>query len=184
MIPPVPAIMLTVNGMSENEPEISVVWTFVLNSHPPQIGICVADKHVALNLLKTHKEFVLNVPTARMSKLFDTIDMNSSKSFDKFKKTGFTQGKAAKVNAPTIEESPIHVECKVSHELRIGPTRTVFVADVLATRVLPNVCDKDGGLIVRNVDFFGMTPGSGEFFTMGEKIGYIGQSVGRDDIKY
>jgi len=29
-----------------------------------------------------------------------------------------------------------------------------------------------------------MTAGSGEFYTMGEKVGHIGKSVGRSDIKY
>jgi hypothetical protein len=38
--------------------------------------------------------------------------------------------------------------------------------------------------MVDKVGFFGMTAGSGEFYTMGEKVGYIGRSVGRDDIKY
>jgi len=40
-------------------------------------------------------------------------------------------------------------------------------ADVVATTVHEGVCDKDGRLIVSNVPFFGMTAGSGEFYTMG-----------------
>ena len=47
MIPPVPAIFLTVNGKSGDPKEISVVWTFVLEGKPPQIGISVADYHIA-----------------------------------------------------------------------------------------------------------------------------------------
>jgi hypothetical protein len=29
-----------------------------------------------------------------------------------------------------------------------------------------------------------MTAGSGEFYTMGRKVGHIGQTVGRSDIRY
>lgn len=184
MIPPVPAILLTVNGLDGNPPEISVVWTFVVNGKPPQIGVSVGDEHVAMGMIKKHKTFVLNVPTASMIEQFDKVDMNSSKVADKFGMSGLTMGKAQSINAPVVEEAPIHVECKVSHELRVPPMRTVFIADVTATTVLPNVCDKDGRLIVDNIDFFGMTAGSGEFYTMGEKVGHIGKSVGRDDIKY
>jgi len=184
MIPPVPAILLTVNGLDDNPVEISVVWTFVVNGNPPQIGISVGDEHVAGDMIKQHKEFVLNVPTVSMVEQFDKVDMSSGKVGDKFGLSGLTQGNALSVRAPVIEESPIHVECKVSNELRVPPMRTVFIADVLATTVLPNVCDENGRLMVENVDFFGMTAGSGEFYTMGEKVGYIGKSVGRDDIKY
>ena len=79
MIPPVPAILLTVNGRLGDPKEISVVWTFVLEGKPPQIGISVADYHIAGDLIKMHEEFVLNVPTADMVTAFDTVDMNSSK---------------------------------------------------------------------------------------------------------
>lgn len=184
MIPPVPAILLTVNGLDNNPAEISVVWTFVVNGKPPQIGISVEDPHVALQMIKKHRAFVLNVPTAAMVEGFDRVDMKSGKIADKFAISGFTQGKAQTVDAPVIVESPIHVECKVIHELRVEPIRTVFIAEVTATTVLPNVCDANGKLIVENVDFFGMTAGSGEFYTMGKKVGHIGKSVGRNDIKY
>lgn len=184
MIPPVPAILLSVNGLEKNPAEITVVWTFVINGKPPQIGISVEDAHAALPLIKEHKEFVLNVPTVSMVEAFDKIDMNSSKLGDKFKLSGLTQEKAQTVNAPTIKESPIQVECKIIHELRVPPIRTVFIAEVKATTVLPNVCDSAGKLIVDNTNFFGMTAGSGEFYTMGKKVGHIGKSVGRSDIKY
>ncbi len=184
MLPPVPAVLLTINGQSGDPAEISVVWTFVVNGKPPQIGISVGDEHVAMNLVKKHKEFVLNVVTADMIEAFDKVDMNSSKVADKFALSGFTAEQAQTVNAPAIAEAAIQVECKVTHELRVPPMRTVFIAEVTATTVLPNVCDKNGRLIVDNVDFFGMTAGSGEFYTMGKEIGHIGKSVGRDDIKY
>ena len=184
MLPPVPAILLTVNGEKEGTDEISVVWTFVLNGDTPQIGISVGDEHVAGNLIKKHKEFVLNVPVASIIKQFDTVDMNSSKIGDKFKLSGLTRGKAQKVDAPVVKESPIHIECRVINQLRLPPDRTLFVAEVVATNVLEGVCDKNGRLQVKNVDFFGMTAGSGEFYTMGKCVGHIGKTVGIDDIKY
>ena len=184
MIPPVPAILLTVNGKPGDPKEISVVWTFVLEGKPPQIGISVADYHIAGDLIKMHEEFVLNVPTADMVTAFDTVDMNSSKVGDKYALSKLTEGKAVVVDAPTISEAPIQVECKIFNTIAVPPNRTVFFADVVATTVLEGVCDKNGRLIVPNVSFFGMTAGSGEFYTMGEPVGHIGKTVGRNDIKY
>ena len=184
MLPPVPAILLTVKGKDGQPHEISVVWTFVVNGKPPQIGISVEDVHVANALIDHHREFVLNVPTANMIGAFDKVDMSSTKVADKFALSGLTEEKATSVDAPVIAESPIHVECKVIHKLDVPPIRTVYIAEVTATTVLPNACDANGRLLVENVKIFGMTAGSGEFYTMGEKIGHIGKSVGRDDIKY
>ena len=83
-----------------------------------------------------------------------------------------------------MAESPIHVECRVVQELELPPSRRVFFADVVATTVRDGVCDENGRLDVGAADVFGMTAGSGEFYTMGRSLGHIGQSVGRTDIKY
>ena len=184
MIPPVPAILLTVNGKPGDPEEISVVWTFVVNGKPPQVGISVAHEHVAGGLVKQSGEFVLNVPTANIVKEFDIVDMNSGKVADKFALSGLTPGKAVEVDAPVVKESPIHVECRVFNTIDVPPTRTLFLSDVVATTVHQGICDDKGRLMVPRVDFFGMTAGSGEFYTMGKKVGHIGKSVGRNDIKY
>ena len=184
MLPPVPAILLTVNGRPNDPDEISVVWTFVVNGKPPQIGISVGKEHVAGELVKSHREFVLNVPTVEIVDSFDIVDMNSSKVGDKFALSGLSRGKAVKVDAPTVAESPIHVECRVFDTVEVPPVRTVFLASVEATTVHEGVCDERGRLIVSALPFFGMTAGSGEFYTMGTLVGHIGQSVGRADIKY
>ena len=87
--------------------------------------------------------------------------MNSRKAGDKYALSGLTQGKAVMVNAPTVMEVPIQVECRVFNTISVPPQRTVFFADVVATTVQEGVCDENGRLIVDNVPFFGMTAGSG-----------------------
>jgi flavin reductase (DIM6/NTAB) family NADH-FMN oxidoreductase RutF len=184
MLPPVPAVLLTVNGKPGEPDEISVLWSFVVNGDPPQIGVSAGDEHRAGPLLALHKEFVLNVPVAPLVEPFDRVDMSSSKVADKFALSGLHRGKATVVNAPTVEEAPIQLECRLSHTLRVPPARTVYLADVVATTVHEGVCDEAGRLRVSSVAFFGMTAGSGEFYTMGRKVGHIGQTAGRSDIRY
>lgn len=184
MIPPVPAILLTVNGHEGDPDEISVLWTFVVNGSPPQIGVSAGSEHLARRLLEEHDEFVLNVPTASMMTAFDTVDMNSGRVADKYELSGLTRGRATVVDAPTVEEAPIHCECRMIDSLVVPPLRKLFIAEVVATTVLGGVTDAQGRLIVPNVPFFGMTAGSGEHYTMGSRIGNIGMTVGRSDIKY
>lgn len=184
MLPPVPAILLSINGRQGDPEELSVGWTFIVNGNPPQIGISFEYKHVAHDLVSLHGEFVLNLPTIDIVEAFDIVDMNSYKKVDKYALSGLTKGQAMIVNAPTIEESPLHLECKLIKSVDLPPNRSVFIAQVLATNVIPGVCDEQGRLQVASVPFFGMTAGSGEFYMMGHKVGHIGQSVGRNDIKY
>ena len=184
MVPPVPAVLLTVNGMPGDPDEITILWTFIVNGDPPQVGVTAAEEHIAGELIAHHGEFVLNVPVADIVVPFDRVDMNSSRVGDKFELAGLTRGKAVVVDAPTVEECPIQVECRVFDTIDVPPLRTLFLAEVLATTVLEGVVDENERLIVPAVPFFGMTAGSGEFYTMGEAVGHIGKTVGRSDIKY
>jgi flavin reductase (DIM6/NTAB) family NADH-FMN oxidoreductase RutF len=184
MVPPVPAIITSVHGKPDDPDELSVLWTFVVNGDPPQVGVAAGDEHIAGGLITLHREFVLNVPVASMIHAFDRLDFSSSRAADKYALSGLTRGAATAVKAPTVNEAPIQLECRVSHILRVPPVRTVFIADVVATTVHEGICDDDGRLRPESAAFFGMMAGCGEFFTMDRKVGHIGQSVGRNDIRY
>jgi flavin reductase (DIM6/NTAB) family NADH-FMN oxidoreductase RutF len=184
MLPPSPAILTSVRGRAGDPDELAVLWTFVVNGDPAQVGVAAGDEHIAGALIALHREFVLNVPTASMIHGFDVVDFSSSRTGDKFAKSGFTRGRATRVDAPTVQEAPIQLECRLSHTLRVPPVRTVFIADVVATTVHEGICDDDGRLRPESAAFFGMAAGCGEFFTLGQKVGHIGQSVGRRDIRY
>jgi flavin reductase (DIM6/NTAB) family NADH-FMN oxidoreductase RutF len=191
MLPPVPAIVLGVAGDGELPDDLTVVWTFVLNGKPPQVGISVGDdsaitghRHAALDLIKRQGELTLNVPDASWIEAFDGIDMTASKREDKFAANRLTRLPSKLIKAPGIAEAAIVLECKVLQEHRLPPMRTVFFAEVLRTTTHPGVTDADGKLDSTSRPFFGMTAGNGEFWTFGTKVGRIGMTVGREDIRY
>jgi flavin reductase (DIM6/NTAB) family NADH-FMN oxidoreductase RutF len=184
MLPPSPAIITSVRGKPGDPDELAVLWTFVVNGDPAQVGVAAGDEHIAGALIALHREFILNVPTASMIHGFDVVDFSSSRIGDKFAKSGFTRGQGTRVAAPAVQEAPIQLECRLAHTLRVPPMRTMFVADVVATTVHDGICDADGRLRPEAAAFFGMAAGCGEFFTLGQNVGHIGQSVGRHDIRY
>ena len=191
MLPPVPAIVLGVEGDESVRDDLTIVWTFVLNGDPPQVGISVGDDsaitghgHVALELIERHGEFTLNVPDAAWIETFDAVDMTASKRDDKFAATGLTRLPSELIGAPGIAEAAIVLECRVLQRQRLPPARTVFFAEVLRTTVHPGVTDADGRLDSAARPFFGMTAGNGEFWTFGERVGRIGMTIGREDIRY
>ncbi|MAG55686.1 MAG: hypothetical protein CMJ83_05285, partial [Planctomycetes bacterium] len=171
--------------------DLTICWTFVVNGDPPQIGVSVADDsaitnqtHVALNLIRRHGEFTLNVPDASWVKAFDEVDMTASYRRDKFAHSSLTRLPSKLISAPGIAEAAIVMECRVLQSHRLPPKRTVFFAEVLRVTVHPGVTDATGRLDSTSRPFFGMTSGNGEFWTFGKKVGRIGMTVGRTDIRY
>jgi flavin reductase (DIM6/NTAB) family NADH-FMN oxidoreductase RutF len=191
MLPPVPAVVLGVKGDGDGQDDLTVVWTFVLNGSPPQVGISVAETsavsgagQVALPLLKKHGEFTLNVPDATWVDAFDVIDMCASERDDKFARAGLTRLQSGTVNAPGIAEAPIVLECAVMDAHPLPPARTLFTAEVTRVTTHPGVITPEGRLIPGSRPFFGMAAGCGEFLKFGTKVGYIGMTVGPSRIRY
>ena len=191
MLPPVPAVVLGVQGDESTRDDLTVVWSFVLSGRPPQVGVSVAresaisgEGQVALGFLLAHGEFTLNVPEAGWVEAFDVIDMCASAREDKFERAGLTRLESKCVGAPGIAEAPIVLECRVTQSHDLPPARTLFVAEVLRTTVQPGVADETGRLIADSRPIFGMAAGCGEFWTLGRRVGHIGQTVDREDIRY
>ena len=54
----------------------------------------------------------------------------------------------------------------------------------MATTVHIGICDEDRACAARIGGILGIAAGCGQFFTLGQKIGHIGQSVRRGNIRY
>ncbi len=191
MIPPVPAIVLGVKGDSIIPDALSVAWTFVLEGIPGQVGISVTNKideegspYYLEEFIRKHGEFTLNVPDASWLEEFDDIDMSGHQWEDKFEKNKLTRLPSKLIDAPGVAEASIILECKVLQSHDLPPKRTVFFAEVVRVSVHKDVTDDKGFLNSEARAYFGMTSGNGEFWTFGEKLGNIGMTKGRNDIKY
>src|SRR5215472_9446172 len=99
MLPPSPAILTSVRGKPGDPDELAVLWTFVVNGDPAQVGVAAGDEHIAGGLISLHREFVLNVPAASMIHGFDVVDFSSSRVGDKYATSGFTRGQASRIDA-------------------------------------------------------------------------------------
>jgi flavin reductase (DIM6/NTAB) family NADH-FMN oxidoreductase RutF len=183
MLPPVPAVILGVAGDESRPPDLTIVWSFVLDGPNGQIGISVGDdsqitfeEHAGLALIRKHRCFTLNVPDAGWIEQFDRLDMTASTREDKLAAHGLTllESVAIKPETPGIAEAAVVLECEVVDEHRLPPCRSIFFANVVRTTVHPGVTDADGRLDSTSRPFFGMTAGNGEFWTWAQKVGHIG----------
>ncbi len=178
LIAPLPAVLISCRGndtdgkISDNI--ITVAWTGIVNTVPPKTYISVRKSRYSHSLIKNSGEFVINIPSASMAKKVDYCGIYTGKKVNKFEKCGFTAEKSSSVEAPSIEQCPLCLECKVTDIVELG-SHDMFLADILSTRVDEALLDKDGKLRLDKAGL--MAFAHGEYFELGKKIGYFGFST-------
>jgi flavin reductase (DIM6/NTAB) family NADH-FMN oxidoreductase RutF len=120
-------------------------------------------------------EFTLNLTTRNMCRATDWAGVRSGKDYDKWKETGLTPLPGVAVKSPTIEESPLSIECRVKEIVRLG-SHDMFVAEVMNVRADDRYIDPDTGAF----DLAAADPVAylhGKYFALGDLIGSFGFSV-------
>lgn len=176
LLAPLPCALVTV-GEGEEANVLTVAWTGILATKPPKTYVSIRPSRHSHALLSQGREFVINVPSAKMAKEVDFAGIYTGKKVDKFKKCGFTKVKSEKVAPPTIEECPIALECRVTDVLNMG-THDVFIADILGASCNGELMDSDGKMHLEGADI--LTYAHGEYYGLGERVGRIGFSTDKE----
>lgn len=174
MVYPVPVVMVSVADGSGKTNIITVAWTGTICSDPPMAYISVRPERYSYQMLKETGEFVINLTSKNLARAADYCGVRSGKDVDKWKEMRLTPGKAQKVNAPIIEESPVNIECQVTEIKDLG-SHHMFLAKVLAVSVDETYMDAKGRFHLYKS---GLTAYShGEYIELGRRIGTFGYSV-------
>lgn len=175
MIYPLPAVIVTVGSEPEEWNPITIAWTGTICSDPAMCFISVRPERHSFPILMKNMEFTINLTTEEMAKATDWIGVRSGRDYDKWKETGLTPIPGVKVMSPTIEESPLSIECRVKKVMDLG-THHMFIADVLNVRADSKWIDEETGRFC--LDKSGVISYChGNYFRLGEKIGKFGFSV-------
>lgn len=149
---PVPVVMVTSTDGKGKSNIITVAWAGTVNSEPPMISISIRPERYSYDLIKETKEFVVNLVSERLIKAADFCGVKTGRQVDKFHELGLTPGKASKVTPPTIEESPVSIECKVVEIIKLG-SHDMFVGEVLAVNVEDGLLNNTGKLELDKANF-------------------------------
>lgn len=122
---PIPAVMVSCGDM-ENSNIITIAWTGITCSQPAKVYISVRPERHSYDIIKSTKEFVINLTTRDLTYATDWCGVKSGKDFDKFKEMSLTKEKANFVKCPMIKESPVSIECKVTEVKDLRRTSHVF----------------------------------------------------------
>ena len=175
MIYPLPAGLATCGANPEEWNMITVAWVGTICSDPAMCYISVRPERYSHALLMKNMEFTLNLTTVDMARATDWAGVRSGRDFDKWKETGLHPLPGEKVMSPTIEESPVSIECRVKSVTHLG-SHDMFIADVLNVRADSRWINEQTGKL--ELEKAGMLVYShGQYCSLGEIIGGFGFSV-------
>ncbi len=171
---PVPAVMVSLRDKAGKSNIITIAWTGTICSDPPMAYISVRKSRASYPMLVESGEFVINLPSEELVRALDYCGVRSLDQVDKWKEMNLHEGQASVVAAPTIEEAPVSIECKVTQVLPLG-THDMFLAEVVAVDVDERYIDEKGAF---HMDQVGLVAYShGDYMSLGEKLGSFGYSV-------
>lgn len=175
MIYPLPAVLVTCGATPADWNMITVAWTGTVCSDPAMCYISVRKERHSYQLLLNNMEFTINLTTKDMARATDWAGVRSGRDYDKWKETGLTPIPGEKVASPTIEQSPLSIECRVKSVTSLG-THDMFLAEVLNVRADDRFIDPETGRFSLEKSGI-MAYCHGHYFELGNLIGKFGFSV-------
>jgi flavin reductase (DIM6/NTAB) family NADH-FMN oxidoreductase RutF len=139
---PVPTVLVSC-GHGERANIITIAWTGILCSDPPQVGIGVRPSRHSHGLIQETGEFVVNVPGEELLDEVEHCGFISGREEDKFAAPGLTPTPGSAVQTPIITECPINIECRLTHTLSLG-SHDLFIGQVVAVQLNQEVLDERG----------------------------------------
>lgn len=178
LIYPLPAILVSCGSSHEDYNLLTASWVGTICSQPPMCYVSIRPERHSHSIIKETGEFGLNLTTVKMARETDWCGVRSGRDYNKFEETGLTIEPAKEIKAPLIAESPISIECKVSQIIPLG-SHDMFMANVVNIRANEQYIDpQTGSFDMEKADL--LVYSHGEYFSIGDFIGYFGWSVKKD----
>ena len=175
MLYPLPAVMVSCGREGEKPNIITVAWAGTICSDPAMVSISVRPNRYSYDIIRETGEFVINLTTKALAKATDYCGVRSGRDVDKFAQMHLTPGKAQHLKyAPTIEESPVNIECRVTEVKELG-SHHMFLAEVLGVTVDGAYMNENGRFELNSTNLVAYSHGT--YFTLGQEIGTFGYSV-------
>lgn len=175
MIYPLPAVMVSVGDTDGNTNIITVAWTGTICTNPAMAYISVRPERYSYEMIRSSGEFVINLTTKDLVHATDYCGVKSGRNVDKWKETRLTRGKAEKLRyAPTIVESPVNIECKVTEVKELG-SHHMFLATVEAVQVDGTYMSAGGKFELNQAELLAYSHGS--YLETGRELGTFGYSI-------
>ncbi|SFB05177.1 flavin reductase family protein [Clostridium frigidicarnis] len=172
---PVPVVLITSKNKDEKVNVFTVAWAGTICTKPPMLSISVRPERLSYEYIKESGEFVVNLPTASMTKAVDYCGVRSGRTVDKISEMNFNLEYNDIIGVPSIKECPVNIQCKVRDIIPLG-THDLILADVVGSTIDEAIIDEKGKIHFEKGNLISYS--HGEYYPLVKKaIGSFGYSV-------
>ena len=177
---PVPVVMVSSGSKDGKANILTVAWTGTVNSEPPMVSVSIRKNRYSHKLISETGEFVINLVSKSLCKACDYCGVRGGENEDKFKTCGLTPVKAKGLEyAYAIKEAPVSISCVVKSVTELG-SHDMFIGEIKAVTADSYLLDQNGKLCLDNARLVAYN--HGEYYLLGEKLGFFGYSVAKEDV--
>ena len=175
MLNPVPAVMISSRNKEGKDNIFTVSWVNTVCTRPPMLSISIRPERLSHDYITESMEFIVNVPSSKLTYETDFCGVKSGKKVDKIKELNLKMIEGEHVNAAYIDDCPVAIECRVKQIIKLG-SHDLFIADVLGSHIDENMLDEKGKIHFELGDLINYA--HGEYYPMAKKaIGRFGYST-------
>lgn len=175
MISPLPALIVTCADDKGNSNLLTASWTGIVCSDPAMCYVSIRPERHSHEMICKTMEFGLNLTTVSMAKATDWVGVVSGRKEDKWEGSGLTPISGKLIECPLVKESPVSLECRVREIISLG-SHDMFLAEIVQVVVDDTFINPETGkLDLARADLLAYA--HGEYFGLGDFIGYFGWSV-------
>ena len=180
MLYPVPSVMVSCMDSDGKANIITIAWAGTVCSDPAMVSISVRKSRYSHKLISETGEFVVNLVSKSLCKACDYCGVRGGENEDKFKSCGLTPVKAEGLEyAYAIKEAPVSISCVVKSVTELG-SHDMFIGEIKSVTADSYLLDQNGKLCLENARLVAYN--HGEYYLLGEKLGFFGYSVAKEDV--
>jgi len=180
LLNPVPAVMVSSMSSEGIGNIITIAWTGIICSDPAMLYVSIRPERYSYDIIKNSGNFVVNIPDRSLAYAVDFCGVKSGRDVNKFEHLGLTAQKSNLVDAPSIGECPVNLECRVKDIITLG-SHDMFISEILCVDVSEELIDKSGKLHLEKADL--ICYNHGEYMALAEPLGHFGFSVKKSSKK-
>ncbi|MBD3194810.1 MAG: flavin reductase family protein [Candidatus Lokiarchaeota archaeon] len=105
-----------------------IAWCSIVEHDPPMISISASKNHYTNRGIIENETFSVNTPSIDMVKATDYIGIKSGVDIDKSDIFDVIYGDLG--TAPMIKDSPLNLECKLIHTVKLDIKHDIFIGEI------------------------------------------------------
>jgi flavin reductase (DIM6/NTAB) family NADH-FMN oxidoreductase RutF len=160
---------------------MTAAWVGICCSSPPCIAVSLRKATYTYDNILKRKAFTVNIPSEEYALHADYFGMVSGKDTDKFAASGLSPQKSEIVDAPSVNEFPLVLECRLHSFIEIG-LHTEFVGEILDVKADEACLGADGLPDIEKIRPILFSPEGRKYHGVGRSIGKA-FSLGRELMK-